>query len=44
MAREVEEPERSLIYQRFVDVVDPSYGEYLTRTTRRIPVVALNPG
>jgi deazaflavin-dependent oxidoreductase (nitroreductase family) len=43
VAREVEEPERSLIYQRFVDDVDPSYGEYLTRTTRRIPVVALNP-
>jgi deazaflavin-dependent oxidoreductase (nitroreductase family) len=43
IARQVEEPERSQLYQRFVDDVHPSYGEYRARTDRRIPVVALDP-
>lgn len=43
MARELDDPERSLLYQRFVDEIDQSYREYQTRTTRRIPVVALDP-
>ena len=43
VARELEEPERSLLYERFVDEIDKGYDEYSKRTTRRIPVVALDP-
>lgn len=43
VARELEEPERSAVYQRFIDDIDDSYREYLDRTSRRIPVVALEP-
>ena len=43
VARELEEPERSAIYQRFVDEIHQSYGEYRAVTGRRIPVVALEP-
>ena len=43
IAREVQDPERDTLYQRFIDDIDESYGEYRTRTTRRIPVVALEP-
>jgi deazaflavin-dependent oxidoreductase (nitroreductase family) len=43
MARELDDPERSLLYQRFVDEIDQSYREYQIRTIRRIPVVALDP-
>lgn len=43
IAREVEDPERGPLYQRFVDDIDKSYGEYQARTSRRIPVVALQP-
>ena len=43
IARQVDEPERSHLYQRFVDDVHESYGEYRARTGRRIPVVALDP-
>ena len=43
VARELQEPERSLLYERFVDEIDKGYEEYSNRTTRRIPVVALDP-
>jgi deazaflavin-dependent oxidoreductase (nitroreductase family) len=43
VAREVPDPERETLYQRFIDDIDQSYAEYQTRTTRRIPVVALEP-
>jgi deazaflavin-dependent oxidoreductase (nitroreductase family) len=43
VARELEEPERSLLYQRFVDEIHKSYDEYRNRTTRPIPVAALDP-
>lgn len=43
VAREVEDPERASLYQRFVDDIDQGYGEYQSRTSRRIPVVALEP-
>ena len=43
VARELEEPERSLLYQRFVDEIHKDYDDYRNRTTRRIPVVALDP-
>ena len=43
VARELEDPERSLLYQRFVDEINESYDQYRNRTTRRIPVVALDP-
>ena len=43
VAREMEEPDRSLLYERFVDEIDKSYDEYRNRTARRIPVVALDP-
>jgi deazaflavin-dependent oxidoreductase (nitroreductase family) len=43
LAREVQDPERETLYQRFIDDIDESYGEYRTRTNRRIPVVALEP-
>jgi deazaflavin-dependent oxidoreductase (nitroreductase family) len=43
VAREIEEPERSLLYERFVDEIDKGYGEYRNWTARRIPVVALDP-
>lgn len=43
VAREVDEPERTPLYQRFIDDIDESYGEYQARTSRRIPVVALEP-
>jgi deazaflavin-dependent oxidoreductase (nitroreductase family) len=43
VAREVPDPERETLYQRFIDDVDRNYAEYRTRTTRRIPVVALEP-
>jgi deazaflavin-dependent oxidoreductase (nitroreductase family) len=43
VAREVQDPERDTLYQRFIDDIDRSYGEYQTRTSRRIPVVALEP-
>ena len=43
VAREVPDPEREILYQRFIDDIDKSYGEYQTRTTRKIPVVALEP-
>jgi deazaflavin-dependent oxidoreductase (nitroreductase family) len=43
VARELDEPERSVVYQRFIDDIDDSYREYLERTSRRIPVVALEP-
>jgi deazaflavin-dependent oxidoreductase (nitroreductase family) len=42
-ATEVEEPERTRLYRRFIDEVDRAYAEYVERTTRRIPVVALTP-
>ena len=43
VARELEEPESSAVYRRFVDEIDPAYAEYQVRTRRRIPVVALEP-
>ena len=43
VARELDEPERSVVYQRFIDDIHDSYREYLGRTSRRIPVVALEP-
>jgi F420H(2)-dependent quinone reductase len=43
VAREVQDPERDTLYQRFIDDIDRSYGEYQTRTSRRIPVVSLEP-
>src|SRR5688572_7198418 len=43
VAREVAEPERSVLYRRFVDDIHQSYGEYAARTSRRIPVVSLEP-
>ena len=43
VARELEEPERSAVYRRFVDDIHPGYAEYQARTNRRIPVVALEP-
>jgi len=43
VAREIDDPERALLYQRFIDDIDQSYGEYQARTSRRIPVVALEP-
>jgi deazaflavin-dependent oxidoreductase (nitroreductase family) len=43
VAREVQDPERETLYQRFIDDIDRNYAEYRTRTTRRIPVVALEP-
>jgi deazaflavin-dependent oxidoreductase (nitroreductase family) len=43
VAREVQDPERNTLYQRFIDDIDRSYAEYQTRTSRRIPVVALEP-
>lgn len=43
VAREVPDPERDTLYQRFIDDIDQSYGEYRTRANRRIPVVALEP-
>ena len=43
VAREVEEPERSVLYRRFVDDIHQSYHEYAARTSRRIPVVSLEP-
>ena len=43
VAREVDDPERAPLYQRFIDEIDQSYGEYQARTSRRIPVVALEP-
>lgn len=43
VAREVDDPERAPLYQRFIDDIDKSYGEYQARTSRRIPVVALEP-
>ena len=43
VARELDEPERSVVYRRFIDDVHPSYAEYPARTSRRIPVVALEP-
>jgi deazaflavin-dependent oxidoreductase (nitroreductase family) len=43
VAREVQGPERDTLYQRFIDDIDRSYGEYQTRTSRRIPVVSLEP-
>lgn len=43
VAREVPDPERETLYQRFIDDIDRNYAEYRTRTTRRIPVVALEP-
>lgn len=36
----VEEPERSRLYAKFVEVM-PGFGEYQTKTSRKIPVVAL---
>ena len=42
-ANEIEEPERSNLYRRFVDEIDRGYAEYSDRTDRRIPVVALTP-
>lgn len=41
VARELDEPERSRLSQRFIDDVHQSYAEYQRRTHRRIPVVAL---
>jgi hypothetical protein len=43
VALELDEPERSLVYQRFIDDIHGSYREYQARTSRRIPVVALEP-
>jgi deazaflavin-dependent oxidoreductase (nitroreductase family) len=43
VAQELDEPERSLVYQRFIDEIHESYREYQARTSRRIPVVALEP-
>lgn len=43
VARAVPDPERDILYQRFIEDIDESYGEYQTRTTRKIPVVALEP-
>ncbi|HKY48835.1 MAG TPA: nitroreductase/quinone reductase family protein [Acidimicrobiia bacterium] len=43
IAREVQDPEREALYRRFIDDIDRSYAEYQTQTTRRIPVVALQP-
>jgi deazaflavin-dependent oxidoreductase (nitroreductase family) len=43
VAREVQDPERATLYQRFIDDIDRSYAEYQTGTTRRIPVIALEP-
>lgn len=40
-AHEVEEPERSAVFSRFVAATDASYLEYQKRTARRLPVVAL---
>lgn len=42
LARELEEPERGLVFSRFVAETDESYLEYQQRTTRRLPVVALS--
>jgi deazaflavin-dependent oxidoreductase (nitroreductase family) len=42
-ARELEEPERSEVFSRFVAAIDESYLEYQRRTDRRLPVVALQP-
>jgi F420H(2)-dependent quinone reductase len=41
-ARVVDGVERERLWARFVEK-DPAYGEYQQRTTRRLPVVALEP-
>jgi deazaflavin-dependent oxidoreductase (nitroreductase family) len=41
-AREADGPQREDLWNRFV-AADPSYVEYQTRTTRRLPVVLLDP-
>lgn len=41
-AQEVDEPDRSRLLNRFVTEVDESYRTYQQRTSRRLPVVALN--
>ena len=41
-ARELEGMERESAWERFV-AIEPAYGEYQRRTTRRIPVVSLDP-
>lgn len=40
-AEELEEPERTEVFDRFVVAVGESYLGYQKRTTRRLPVVAL---
>lgn len=42
LARELEGAERDVVFDRFVRL-DPAYGEYRDRTTRRIPVFELSP-
>jgi deazaflavin-dependent oxidoreductase (nitroreductase family) len=41
-ARETDGAEREALWDRFV-AADPSYREYQQRTTRRLPVVVLEP-
>jgi deazaflavin-dependent oxidoreductase (nitroreductase family) len=41
-AREADGPERAALWDRFV-AADPSYVEYQTWTTRRLPVMVLDP-
>lgn len=41
-AHELEEPERTDAFSRFVSELGESYLEYQQRTTRRLPVVALS--
>ncbi|MGH8928753.1 MAG: nitroreductase/quinone reductase family protein [Acidimicrobiia bacterium] len=43
IATEIAEPERSRLFQRFVDEADVNYAQYQRRTRRQIPVVALEP-
>jgi hypothetical protein len=43
IARRLEGEERAAIYARFVEA-DASYGEYVQRTSREIPVFELRPG
>lgn len=40
-AHELDEPERSEVFSRFVAELDESYLEYQRRTTRRLPIVVL---
>jgi F420H(2)-dependent quinone reductase len=41
-AREAEEPERTRLYDKMVQMM-PAFDEYRKKTTRKIPVIVLTP-